>query len=215
MELMVPDAHPLPNGLVIIFEGIDGTGKTTQLELTRKALENAGWPVLTTRNMGGTPIGEALREVMMSQVERPPMTDFYTSLAIQAPLLDVIDKAREEGKIVLMDRGPLSLAAYQIYGRGIPEDFGWQHVAAGMDRIRPEAVILYDMDPEAALARNREHPEKTSYFESKGPDYLRKVADGFRKAAERYPDTVTIDGSQQVDRVQEQTLAAVAKLLTA
>ncbi len=65
---MAQKAKRIEGGLVIIFEGIDGVGKTTQLELARKELEKAGWPVVTTRNMGGTPIGEALREVMMSPV---------------------------------------------------------------------------------------------------------------------------------------------------
>ncbi len=209
---MLSRAHPLPDGLVIMFEGIDGTGKTTQLTAAKEALEKAGWPVLATRNLGGTPIGEALREVIMSPLERPPMTDFYTSLAIQEPLLDLIDTARSQGKIILMDRGPLSLAAYQIYGAGVDESIGWQHVGNGMDRIKPDAAILYDMDPEAALERNRKHPEKASYFENKPLDYFQKVAEGFHAAGKRYPVT-TIDAGQSINDVQEQTLAVIFGLL--
>ncbi len=209
---MLPRARQLPDGLVIMFEGIDGTGKTTQLNLAKEALEKAGWPVLATRNLGGTPIGEALRDVIMSPLERPPMTDFYTSLAIQEPLLDLIDTARSQGKIILMDRGPLSLAAYQIYGAGVDESIGWQHVGNGMDRIKPDAVILYDMDPGPALERNRKHPEKASYFESKPPEYFQKVAEGFRAAGTRYSVTA-IDAAQSIDDVQMQTLAAISGLL--
>ncbi len=62
------------------------------------------------------------------------------------------------------------------------------------DRIKPDAMILYDMDPEAALARNKQHPEKSSYFESKPLDYFDKVAGGFREAVKRY-DAVAIDAS--------------------
>ena len=199
-----------------MFEGIDGVGKTTQLQLVQETLEKTGWPVLATRNMGGTPIGEALRDVLMSPLERPPLTDFYASLAIQEPLLDIIDTACKEGKIVLMDRGPLSLAAYQIYGRGIEETIGWQHVNASMDRLKPEAVIFYDMDPGMALERNQKHPEKASYFESKSLQYFHEVARGFRAATERYSSiTVTIDASQPVEAVQKQTMAAISKLLAA
>jgi dTMP kinase len=209
---MVPSPHPLPHGLVIMFEGIDGTGKTTQLSLVQKALEQAGWPVLSTRNLGGTPIGEALREVILSPVERPPMTDFYTSLAIQEPLLNMIDAARKEGKIILMDRGPLSLAAYQVYGSDILEVDGWHYVASGMERLQPEAVILYDIAViETALGRK--HSEKPDYFESKSQNYFQRVAKGYHIAAQRYPVVTTIDADQSIDAVQEQTMAVIIQLL--
>lgn len=209
---MVPKAHPLPDGLVIIFEGIDGVGKTAQLELCQKALEAAGWPVLATRNLGGTPIGEALRKVIKSPLERSPMTDFYVSLAIQEPLFEVIDQARKAGKVILMDRGPLSLAAYQIYGTDILEGEGWQYVTAGMERIHPEAVILYDV-ADVHQALNRKDTDKPDYFESKPQDYFQRVAEGYRTAAGRFPIVATIDGTQQIEAVQEQTLAAISILL--
>jgi dTMP kinase len=196
-----------------MFEGIDGVGKTTQLDLASEVLKAAGWPVMTTRNLGGTPIGEALRKVIKSPLERPPMTDFYTSLAIQEPLLDIIDTARKEGKIVLMDRGPLSLAAYQIFGTGIDEPLGWQHVEAGMSRLKPEAVILYDTDTETALERRRKNPGKADYFESKSSDYFQKVAHGYQAAARRYPVVTTIDATQPIPAIHEETIAVISRLL--
>lgn len=208
---MIPEAHPLPNGLVIMFEGIDGTGKTTQLNLAQEALTKAGWQVLSTRNLGGTPIGEALRDVLLSKLERPALTDFYTSLAIQEPLLDLIDKARQDGKIILMDRGPLSLAAYQIYGAGIDAAMASPHVEAGMSRIRPEATILYDTDVRTAMDRKRQGAEP-DYFESKSPDYFQKVADGYRESIAKYPAAV-IDAGQSIGDIQEQTLAVITKTL--
>ncbi|HEX5744511.1 MAG TPA: dTMP kinase [Candidatus Saccharimonadales bacterium] len=207
---MAKKSKGLKGGLVIIFEGIDGVGKTTQLELARKELEKAGWPVMTTRNMGGTPIGEALREVIMSpELRRPALTDFYVSLAIQEPLLDVINEARKEGKVVLMDRGPLSLAAYQIYGAGIDDTLGWEHVRRGMDRIKPDAVILYDTEPGTALSRL--HKAKADYFESKPLEYFDDVAKGFREAGQRY-GAATIDASQSVDKVHGQTMSVIQHL---
>jgi dTMP kinase len=83
-----------------------------------------------------------------------------------------------------------------------------------MQRLRPEAVLLYDMDPAPALERNREHPEKASYFESKPLDYFEKVAEGFRTAAKRYPETVTtIDAALPIPEGQRATLAVITKLL--
>lgn len=210
---MVPQAHPLENGLIVVFEGIDGVGKTTQLELAHEALRAAGWTVMVTRNLGGTPIGEALREVMLSPLERPALTDFYTSLAIQEPLLDAIDTARQKGKIILMDRSPLSLAAYQIYGTGIDETMGWQHVASGMDRLKPEAIILYDAPIEASLERRQKHSEPADYFESKSNGYFQKVATGYHMAVKRYPATEVIDAAPPIPSVHEQTMAVIARAL--
>ncbi len=196
-----------------MFEGIDGAGKTTQLQMALEALEADDWPVFPTRNMGGTPIGEALRAVILSDLERPPLTDFYASLAIQEPLIAVINQAREEDKIVLMDRGPLSLAAYQIYGGGIDASLGWRHVESGMDRIKPDRVILYDADPDIALARVRNPSKQSDYFESKPLDYFRRVAEGFKEAAERYGGVVTLDAAQPIAAVHELTMSAINELL--
>jgi dTMP kinase len=212
MVVMVPDAHPLPRGLVVMFEGIDGAGKTTQVERVQAELEKAGWPVITLRNLGGTPIGEKLREVVLSPLERPPLTDFYISLAIQEPLLGVIDAARKEGKIILLDRGPLSLAAYQIYGSGVDAALCWPHVEAGMKRIGAEAILLYDTDVQTALGRKH---DRTDHFESKPPEYFQKVADGYREAARRFSHVTTIDAAGSIDAVAERTLAAIAPLLQA
>src|ERR1039457_7062193 len=100
---MIPSAKPLADGFVVMFEGIDGVGKTTQLGLARDKLTEGGWSVISLRNPGGTPIGEALRTVMLSSDDRPPMTDLYTSLAIQAALFEAIEAARQAGKIILLD----------------------------------------------------------------------------------------------------------------
>jgi dTMP kinase len=213
MDTMEKNTKTVPGGLVIMFEGIDGVGKTTQLELVQEALEADGWPVFPTRNMGGTPIGEAFRTVLLSDLERPPLTDFYASLAIQEPLIAVINQARKQGKIVLMDRGPLSLAAYQIYGGGIDASLGWRHVESGMDRIKPDRVILYDIDPNTALARVRNPSKQSDYFESKPLDYFQDVADGFKAAAERYGGVVSIDAAQPIAQVHERTMAVVNELL--
>lgn len=209
---MIPRARPLPNGLVVMFEGIDGAGKTTQVQRAQAALEQAGWPVLCTRNLGGTPVGEALREVLLSGVSRPALTDFYVSLAIQAPLLELVDQARKDGKVVLMDRGPLSLGAYQIYGAGIDPELGWRHVADGMDHIKPDGIIFYDSDVQTAMDRKRNQTAKPDYFESKSPEYFQNVRNGYHEAIQRYPATV-IDAAGSVETVEAQTLAALAKLL--
>ncbi len=211
---MIPPARPLTDGLVVLFEGIDGVGKTTQVDLTRQALETAGWPVLSTRSLGGTPIGEALREVMVSALPRPAMTDLYVSLAIQEALVDVIVSARRQGQIVLMDRGPLSLAAYQIYGGGIDPNLGWKHVQDGMLSLRPELSILYTADVQQSIERGRQQSGKADYFESQPLSYFERVSSGYIIAAERYP-VQTVDAGQSIEAVEQQTLDLVARAIDA
>lgn len=209
---MIPQAQPLPGGLVVLFEGIDGVGKTSQVNLAHAALEAADWPVLSTRNLGGTPIGEALRETILSSLKRPALTDFYISLAIQEALLEVIDEARTSGKIILMDRGPLSLAAYQIYGGGVDKTMGWQHVDEGMKRLHPELSILYTSDVKQAVERGRQRAGKADYFESKPLHYFEQVAQGYEAAGERYP-LHTVDAGQSIQLMHTQTMELIQKTL--
>src|ERR1039458_4190816 len=118
---MNPPDHHISGGFLIIFDGIDGVGKTTQLNLADQSLKAEGWPVSISRNLGGSPIGEALREVLLKPIDRPPTTDLHVSVAIQEALVPAIVTERQAGRLILMDRGPLSLAAYQIYGSGVDE----------------------------------------------------------------------------------------------
>src|SRR5438270_2506303 len=101
-------------GSIIIFDGIDGVGKSTQLKLAEEVLTQNGWSTKTARNLGGTPIGEELRKVIKSDIPRPPETNLYISAAIQEALIQSMAEDRQQGKLILMDRGPLSLAAYEI-----------------------------------------------------------------------------------------------------
>jgi dTMP kinase len=206
----------IPDGLLIVFEGIDGVGKTTQLELAQHTLQAEGWPVYTSRNLGGTPIGEELRRVIKLPLKRPNMTNLYISVAIQEALAGAINLARSGSKLILMDRGPLSLAAYEIYGGKLDSALGWQHVEAGMKQLRPELNIIYSIDVESALRRAREKSDQADYFESKPRDFFERVAKGYEAAAERYASTsVVIDANQPIEAVQSETIRAIRQALTA
>jgi dTMP kinase len=214
MDKMRAIKKPIPDGLIVVFEGIDGVGKTTQLKLTQDTLVAQGWPVYTTRNLGGTPIGEALRKVMKAPIERPATTNLYISVAIQEALAEAIDLERAKGKIILMDRGPLSLAAYEIYGGGLDEVLGWQHVEDGIKQLRPELTIVYSADTATALRRVRQKSDKTDYFESKPHSFFERVYQGYEIAAKRYPSSVVIiDADRSIETVQAQTMQAVQQAL--
>lgn len=206
--------QPIDDGLLIIFEGIDGAGKSTQVELSREALESEGWPVQTSRNLGGTPIGEALRQVIKSPLERPSPTNLYISVAIQEALIGAIDSSRGRGNIILMDRGPLSLAAYEIYGGGLDASLGWPHVDDGMERLRPELAIFYKADVTTALQQAKQKRHRADYFESQPPSYFDRVAKGYEAAAKRYAKQVkTVDGGQSIEAVQAETISLIRRAL--
>jgi dTMP kinase len=138
------NSRPLPNGFLVIFDGIDGVGKTTQIKMADEAMKASGWQTLTTRKMGGTPIGEKLREVMLDPVSRPVETDLYISIAIQSALAKQLEKDKAAGNLILMDRGPISIAAYQVYGSGLDETLGWKYVDEGMELLKPNLTIIYE-----------------------------------------------------------------------
>lgn len=213
---MSQEPRTIPGGVLVIFEGIDGVGKSTQVQLARDALQADDWSTYQTRNLGGTPIGEALREVMKAPILRPPETNLYLSLAIQEALVATLYAEQEKGKIVLLDRGPLSLAAYEIYGDKLDELLGWRYVEAGMKQMDPDVTILYTADVQTALDRAKKISKTGDYFESQPLDYFERVNEGYTVAAQRYPsNVVTIDAEQSIELVHEQTMEAIKRALSA
>ncbi|HEY5442588.1 MAG TPA: dTMP kinase [Candidatus Saccharimonadales bacterium] len=213
----MPDApKSVPNGLLVIFEGIDGVGKTTQLGLAQKALQEEGWPVHTSRNLGGTPIGEALREVIKSPLPRPNTTNLYISVAIQEALIETMQAERAKNQIILMDRGPISLAAYEVYGEDLEESLGWHYVDRGMERLKPDLTILYEANVDTAISQARQKSGEADYFESKPREFFERVAKGYAAAAKRYQTTVaTVDANQSIEVVHEQTMRLIQQALAA
>lgn len=208
------DLKHIDGGLVVLFEGIDGVGKTTQLERAAKTLSGLGWAVETTRNLGGTPIGEALRQVVLANIDRPAVTDFYLSVAIQAALAEKLTALRRQGRLVLIDRGPLSLAAYHLFGNRVSARLGWRYVDAGMKAFRPELSILYTADVQTAHRRIRQPSAGADYYESKPVGYFERVARGYEAAAERYR-AERVDANQSIGAVAAQTFDLIQAALAA
>lgn len=207
-------AKKLTGGLVVVFDGIDGVGKTTQIKLAQQQLLADGWPVEIKQNLGGTPVGEALRGVIKSSVERPGLTNLYIAAAIQEALIEAIAGDRADGKLILLDRGPFSLAAYAAYGDGADKAIGWQQVERGLAAIMPELTILYSTEVDKALRQAQQKPGQADYFEQKPRDYFERVAQGYAEAGRRYPETVVaVDASQPIEAVQQATLQHIKRVL--
>ncbi|HSW85774.1 MAG TPA: dTMP kinase [Candidatus Saccharimonadales bacterium] len=208
--------QPISGGLVVIFEGIDGSGKTTQLELAKMSLNKDGWQnIISSRNLGGTPVGEELRKVILSPLKRPSKTNLYISVAIQAALVEKIKTDRQEQSIILMDRGPISLAAYEIYGSKLSENFGMPYVENGMASIKPELLIIYQTDVVTSLERARKKRTPTDYFENQSIEYFKRVANGYEQLAKRYPEfTMIINANQSIESIHNQTMSAIYQALS-
>jgi dTMP kinase len=206
--------RPPAEGLFIAFEGVEGSGKGTQIRLAKEWLESEGVDVLVTREPGGTEVGERLRGLLLSNdtghIE--PRTEALLFAASRSQhVATVIRPALAEGKVVICDRYVDSSLAYQGWGRGLGElDVLTLNVWATQG-LFPDLVILLHLEPEAGLLRSPEEPDR---IEMESGDFHAKVADAYLKIAEEHPERfVVIDASDTPDKVQEQVVTALKRVL--
>ncbi|GBD98164.1 thymidylate kinase [bacterium BMS3Abin07] len=171
----------IKKGIFITFEGIEGSGKSTQTGLFCKLLEREGVDFVKTAEPGGTPIGEKIRNILLS-VEHTHMTSKTELLLYAASRAQHVEKvirpALEKGQVVVCDRFSDSTLAYQGYGRGINRDLIMRLNNVCTDGIMPDLTFLLDMDVEAGLARNRS-ANKVDRLELEGVEFHRKVREGY------------------------------------
>jgi dTMP kinase len=200
-------------GRLIAFEGVEGAGKSTQLELLRQVLEGRGCEVVVTREPGGTPAGERVRSLLLDPgVELHPRAEALLFAAARAELVErVIRPALERGTVVLCDRYLDSSLAYQGgargLGRGPVEDVN--RFATG--GLLPDLVVLLDLDPAAGLGRRARDPDR---IEAQDLEFHRRVRDAFRDLAAADPKRfAVVDAGLPVPEVAAQVQAAVLSLL--
>jgi dTMP kinase len=204
--------NKLPRGAVIMFDGPDGVGKTTQLVRAQSDLEQAGYNVFTARVNGGTPIGEALREIMLADYERPPLTDLYIHLAQQHALNVEVQRHRQAGTITLIDRSFLSIIAYQVFGSQLDTARGYAAADEVKSLFQPDLLLVYSANPVVLQSRRALDGRKGDYFDSKPTDYLERAIAGYEEAAARYQATI-IDALGDIDTVHEETMRHINETL--
>jgi len=202
--------HPIRGGLFITFEGPEGSGKTTQIRLLGEYLAACGYPVLLTREPGGTPLAERLRGVLKNHHDAEPLQPGTELLLMEAArhqhVKNVIAPALAEGKIVLCDRFFDSTTAYQGGARGIDgavvealNDFA----VAG---CRPRLTFLLDLTPEAGFRRTGKRPEtqgEYDRFEEEDLAFHRRVRESFLAIARRDAKRIRlIDADRDVNEIQ-------------
>jgi dTMP kinase len=198
----------------ITFEGVEGSGKSTQLGLLAERLSGRGLPVRKTREPGGTALGERLRATLLDPAQRAldPVAEFLLFEADRRQhIREVIRPGLDAGAWVLCDRFSDSTEAYQSGGRGL--DAGW--VAAVDGRVReglvPDLTLLLDVGPLEGLARTRRRDASEGRFEAEDLAFHERVSAAFHAIARREPSRVVIvDARQEKATVSERTWAAVA-----
>jgi len=206
------------NGLFISFEGIEGTGKSTQVGLLAEHLTNRGFKAVKTAEPGGTEISLKIRELLLSLDSRgmDPVTELlmYNAARVQH-IKEVIGPAVARGAIVISDRFSDSTVAYQGYGRGLNLTLLDSLDKIATNRLRPDLTILLDLDVETGLHRNRAI-NKCDRLELEDVTFHRKVRQGFIKIAEKEPGRVKlIDCSDPLDTVHRKIIDIIAPLLAA
>ena len=180
--------------MFVTFEGLDGSGKSTQAQLLVEALRAGGRDVVAAREPGGTPLGEQLRDILLNGVDMSPWAEAALFAAARAELVErVIAPALQAGKDVVCDRYIDSSLAYQ----GIARDLGVDRVLElnlhATRGLLPDRTFLVLVDPAAALAR----ASTTDRIERESEEFHRAVDGAYRALAEMFPNRIdTVDGEQ-------------------
>lgn len=209
----------MARGRFITFEGIEGCGKTTQLGLLADHLRRRGLEVVTTREPGGTPLGERARDLLLDPHLTPaPLAELFLLEAARAQVVaDVIAPALEKGAFVLSDRFADSSIAYQAGARRVPRETVERLNELACAGIVPDRTLVFDLDVGLALGRARVRPgtgPENRRFEDETLAFHRAVAHAYFELARSEPRRiVVVDASGAPEDVHERTLAALARVL--
>jgi len=209
--------------LFITFEGIEGSGKSTQMLLLREYLEGQGRSVLFLREPGGTSLGEALRSILLTvgDEEISPASELFLYEACRAQLVaNVIRPALSTGRIVLCDRFIDSTVAYQGHGRGLDTAHIESMNETATGGLTPDITFFLDIEAEAGLKRAWSRINKSDdaeemqedRFEREDMEFHRRVRRGFLEIAAREQRVRLIDGRAEILPIHEEICAIMDRM---
>lgn len=204
------------NGKLIVFEGPDGSGKTTILKNVNQKLTEQGYDIRVVREPGGTEISEKIREIIIDNdnINMAAKTESLLFAASRAQLVEEkIRPGLENGEIILCDRFVLSSLLYQGVGRGLGIDKVKKINDFATGDINPDLTIFFNIDYKTALIRKRANfsPDR---LENEEFDFHKKIFDAYLDIAEKYKDDIKqVDATRSIDEVSSDVLKLIKDLL--
>jgi len=194
--------------MFVTFEGLDGSGKSTQAELLRVRLQADGVEVVSTREPGGTELGEGVRNLVLHGGDVGPWAEALLYVAARAQLVDdVIRPALERGAAVICDRYVDSSVAYQGIGRQLGLDRILDLNLAAVGGLLPDRTFLLELNPDEVASRIQRHYDR---LEREGDDFRRRAADGYRRLAARFPERIVVlDAARPANDIAEEVYGAL------
>ncbi len=204
------------SGLFITIEGTDGAGKTTQIKLLEKYLRDKGFKVVCTREPGGTPISEKIRDIIIDK-NNAEMTDITEALLYAAARAqhtsEVIIPALNDGGIVISDRYLDSSIVYQGFARGMGEKLikGINRYAVG--ELEPDITFFLRLKPEDGILR-KEKQTDLDRIEMEKAGFHQRVYDGYVRLSKRFKDRIkVIDALESVEEIHDHIVAYIDELM--
>ena len=216
----------MPRGLFMTLEGLDGSGKSTQLKRLAGWMQRRGWAPVITRQPGGTETGDRIRELLLGSQSAglAPLAEMALMFADRAQAIaEVIEPALAAGRIVVCDRFTDSTEAYQGGGRALGSEVVLEMHRLVCGDLQPDLTLLLLPSLEASLSRARRRNDRVAAtsgkdenrFEQEQDEFHRRVWEKYREIAAREPDRVVmIEGDLGIDEVHEQIVEAVAMRLS-
>jgi len=201
-------------GTFITFEGIDGSGKSTQLRLLANLLQQEGCEVLLTREPGGTPVGNRLRAALLDAHEEvDPLTELLVFAADRAQhVRRVLRPALQSGRIVFSDRYADATRAYQGAGRGFSPELIEEIIQLATEGLKPDLTVLFDLPIEDSTARTRRRGNGTQQgdrLDAEDDDFHTRVRKAYLQLAESEPDRIKIVNTNQPLELTHQSVKEI------
>lgn len=191
-------------GFLITFEGVEGSGKSTQVGLLASKLKEEGYEIVVTREPGGTRIGELIRNITHGRenVDLTAISEAYLMAASRAQLVrEIVRPALTDDKIVIVDRFLDSSLAYQGYGRELGEEEIFRINQQALGSVFPNLTIFLDVTPMVGFAR-RNGTDKIDRLDLQQKDFYERVYQGYKKLAEKYKERYfVVDSSRPIEEV--------------